>query len=288
MEQKHVVRITIDDFVKGDFTLKKPEKTPILGSSAIIKVVKTDKGVTISSPFDEENAFIKNFSITLIPPNEQEGTYINNKFICTFNWSPVKNVTQYRLFKNNILEKNSFNNNFKYNFSEYENGTYIFRVDCLEPNIFIKEAKNSNQYTCPFLKVPIFLNYKYYFYYYIENKDKDVFSKKILSVLPIDARASKSIADNKNQSIENKDCCFQEHSFSPLENKEVYRSDEYIYFTENTYSLENQPPDYFLLKLLKKPGSRNQLQPDVKYIDVYIEKIKENDENLNQDFEGGV
>ena len=178
MEQKHVVRITIDDFVKGDFTLKKPEKTPILGSSAIIKVVKTDKGVTISSPFDEENAFIKNFSITLIPPNEQEGTYINNKFICTFNWSPVKNVTQYRLFKNNILEKNSFNNNFKYNFSEYENGTYIFRVDCLEPNIFIKEAKNSNQYTCPFLKVPIFLNYKYYFYYYIENKDKDVFSKK--------------------------------------------------------------------------------------------------------------
>ena len=110
----------------------------------------------------------------------------------------------------------------------------------------------------------------------------------MLTVLPIDSYASKVIEKGVNQTIEKEQYTFTEHSFSTMKNKEVLTSDEYIYFTENTYSKENCPPYYFILKLFKTPGSKYGLLPEIKYIDVYIEEILENDENLNTEFEGGV
>lgn len=290
MLKEHLARIDVNDFIQGDITFKAPVKQKSLGTSALIYVTKSDNGLIISPPYNEDTAYIKDFSIVLIPlkENEEEPKFVNNKFICNFNWTPKKNNLKYCLYKNNILIKQHCNTNTKYDFSKEDNGTYVFRVEVLEQNNFIQDSAVINQYIYPYLNIPIFSNYKYFFYYYIENKEKDIFSKDLLTVLPIDVKGADIIKNNKNDLIEINQCCFKESSFAPIENKGVLINDKYIYFSENTYSQLNLPPSYFILKLLKTPGSQYGLLPDIKYIDIYIEEILENDETINSDFEGGV
>lgn len=271
MAQQYFKTIYIDDFIKNvNFTLDEPISAKILGYSSTICVKKADNELEILEPIGEAQAFLKGFDVQIINKLEED-----TKFICDFSWGVAQDLYKYRLYKNDDVIYEDFNNYYKYDFSNEEDGEYIFKIECLYNNNFVEETEQSeNMYTYPFLDIPIDYNYKYFFYYYIENCDEDVFGS-ILTPIAVDDYGVSLIRDNITEWVDTSQHCEKVPALVPIDEKGCYVSvNDPIYFSEKNKSYAGFPYTYFVLELNKKKGQRD-IEPVVDKIDIFIEKIDE-------------
>lgn len=278
MAQYFLKTIKRKDFVKGvpssflfDF-----DNLNILAESIKIKVTKQNNNLFIEPFFHSPGSvpLLTNFTIEQIVYWDEEQQEEVKTLYCCFNWDTLLNTNTYFLYQNSENISTNFKLNTRIDFTDYEDGEYIFKIQAIKHNAYIKN-ENNKKYSYMKIDIPVMLKYKYYFYYYIQNQNEDNFDLKILQPYVLDEYAAEAIENN----ISFED--LSSHLFTgSAVSRTIYEGvylqnyNECYYYDETDLSESGYPPAYFIFTLDEKTGE-NDISPIIEKIDIFIEKIDE-------------